>query len=307
MSPAEASAPEGRPATSEPTGRPATTEPAVQPEPDVRGRTGGLFASELGLVFRRRRNLVLLLALAAVPVLLGVAVKLASAPHPGEGPPFLDRVTQNGLFLAMTSLVVAIPFFLPLAVAVVAGDSVAGEASLGTLRYLLVAPAGRTRLLLVKFAVLAVFCLAAAAVIAVVGLLTGLALFPVGPVTLLSGTTVGYGTALTRAVLVTGYVAACLATFAAIGLFLSTLTEVPVAAMATALVLAIAAQILDTVPQVAAIHPYLFSHDWFAFGDLLRDPIALSGVRHGLVVQLAYAAVFGSLAWARFTTRDVLD
>ena len=71
---------------------------------------------------------------------------------PGRGPAFLDRITQNGLFVGVTAMLVSVPLFLPLTVGVVAGDTVAGEAGLGTLRYLLVAPAGRVRLLLVKYA-----------------------------------------------------------------------------------------------------------------------------------------------------------
>jgi ABC-2 type transport system permease protein len=113
-----------------------------------------LLRSELGLVFLRRRNLALLLVLAAVPVLLGIVLKVSS-PQPGgggDGPAFLGQVTGNGVFLAFLALVVELTLILPLSIAVVAGDSVAGEAGRGTLRYLLAVPAGRTRLLGIKFA-----------------------------------------------------------------------------------------------------------------------------------------------------------
>ena len=91
-------------------------------------------------------------ALAAIPVLLAVAVRVTSRrAATGRGPAFLGDITQNGLFVSLTALVVAIPLFLPLTVGVVAGDTIAGEAGLGTLRYLLVAPAGRVRLLVVKY------------------------------------------------------------------------------------------------------------------------------------------------------------
>ncbi len=76
---------------------------------------------------------------------------------PGQGPPFLDRVSHNGLFVAFTAMVVATPLFLPLTIAVVAGDTIAGEASTGTLRYLLIAPVNRARLLVVKFVGAAAF------------------------------------------------------------------------------------------------------------------------------------------------------
>ncbi len=105
--------------------------------------------------------------------------------------------------------------------------------------------------------------------------------------------------------LVTAYVAAMLLGVGAIGLFISTLTEVPMGAMAATSVLVIAAEIADAVPQISAIHPYLFTHYWLAFGDLLRTPIVGHDISRGLLSQLAYLAIFGSLAWARFTTKDI--
>ena len=83
-----------------------------------------------------------------------------------------------------------VPLFLPLTIGVVAGDTIAGEASHGTLRYLVIAPAGRLRLLGVKYAGCAAFCVAAALVVGIAGALIGMLLFPIGPVTLLSGATV---------------------------------------------------------------------------------------------------------------------
>ena len=125
----------------------------------VKGNLGlSLLASELSVLFRRRRTWAMLTAVALIPIFLAVAVRLSSQVLvPGEGPPFLDRVTQNGLFTGFTAMIVAIPLFLPLTVGVVAGDTIAGEAGQGTLRYLLVAPAGRIRLLLVKYAGAAAF------------------------------------------------------------------------------------------------------------------------------------------------------
>ena len=91
----------------------------------------------------------------------------------------------------------------------------------------------------------------------------------------------------------------------AIGLFVSTLTEVPLAAMATTAIIVVTVEILDAVPQIEAIHPWLFTDWWLSFGDLLRDPVPLDTMGRGLLVTAAYVVVFGSLAWARLTTRDV--
>lgn len=249
----------------------------------------------------------MLLALAAIPVLIAVAVRLSSAVPPGRGPAFLDRISQNGLFVGVTAMVVAVPLFLPLTVGVVAGDTLAGEAGQGTLRYLLAAPAGRGRLLLVKYAGAAAFAVAAPLTVALAGAGIGAALFPVGPVTLLSGDTIGVAEALGRLTLIAAYLAVSLLGLSAIGLFVSALTDVPVGAMAATVVLAVVSQVADALPQLDWLHPWLFSNRWLDFADLLRQPIGWESFGANAVLQGGYVAVFGALAYARFATKDVLS
>jgi ABC-2 type transport system permease protein len=260
----------------------------------------------MSALFRRTRIRVLLVVLFAIPVLLAVAVRLSGGPPAGNGPTFLDRVSHNGVFAALAGLTVTITFFLPLTVSVVAGDTIAGEASLGTLRYLLTRPAGRTRLLLVKAASTGVFCLAAAGTVAVGGLLAGAVLFPLGSLVSLSGTTMSLGSGIVRTLGAAGVVGVSLLGLAAIGVFVSTLTDVPVAAMAATVGLAVLSAILDSVSQVHALHPWLLTHYWLSFGDLLRAPVDWHNIIADFRLQAAYLAVFGLAAWARFTTRDVL-
>ena len=280
---------------------------AVVPR-DVPRLRGSLLVSELVTLFRRRRTQAILGVLAAVPILIAVAVRLSSGDGGGGGGPVLiDRITRNGLFVGVTALVVSIPLFVPLAIGVVAGDTIAGEANLGTLRYLLVAPAGRTRLLVVKYLGSAAFCLVAPLTVVLVGAGIGAALFPVGSVTLLSGDEVGVPESMLRALLVAGYVAVSMLGLSAVGLFVSTLTEIPVGAMAATVTLAITSQILDALPQVDWLHPYLMSHYWLSLGDLLRTPLSWDSFGSNAVLQAGYVLVFGALAWARLTTRDVLS
>ncbi|MFH8802537.1 ABC transporter permease [Streptomyces sp. NPDC017936] len=274
--------------------------------------TLGLFRSEFVTTLRRWRTLALLGVLAAVPVLVGIAVRIetgdGSAAGPrggGDGPAFMAQITNNGLFLVFTALAATLPFFLPMAVGVVAGDAIAGEASTGTLRYLLVAPAGRTRLLLAKYATAAAFCLLATLVVAGSALATGALLFPLGDLTTISGTRISFADGLLRALLIALVVAASLLGVAALGLFVSTLTGSGIAAMATTVGLLITVQILDQIPQLHAIQPYLFSHYWLSFADLVRDPVHWDELRKNLGLQALYVAVFGSAAWARFTAKDI--
>nr|WP_240721395.1 ABC transporter permease [Pseudarthrobacter sp. NamE5] len=266
-----------------------------------------LFWSELRVLFGRRRTWALLLALAAIPVLIAVAVRLSSAVPAGRGPAFLDRISQNGLFVAFTAMLVSVPLFLPLTVGVVAGDTIAGEANLGTLRYLLVAPTGRVRLLLVKYAGALAFCLAAPLTVGLAGAAIGAALFPVGPVTLLSGDVIEPPQAALRILLIAAYLAVSLAGLSAVGLFLSTLTVVPVGAMAATVVVSVVSQVLDQLPQLEWLHPWLFSHYWLGFGDLLRQPLLWDSFASNALLQAGYVAVFGALAYGRFVTKDILS
>lgn len=267
-----------------------------------RGAFARLLGSELRLIFRRRRNLALLIVLAGPPVLIGIAVK-TSAPHGGNG--FLSQITRNGLFLVYTALTVSLPLFLPLAVGVVAGDSIAGEAGGGTLRYLLTVPVGRARLLSAKALAVLVFVAAAVAVVAVSGLVTGAVLFGLRDLTLLSGDTVSLANGLLRTAMLTVYVVVALTGLVAIGMFISTLTEVPIAAMAATVAATIIVEVLDAVPQIGSVRSLLFTHDWLGFGELLRLDVDVRTLLGWSALQLGYVVVFGSLAWARFTTKDI--
>ena len=273
----------------------------------ARSGTLSLLGNELATQFRRWRTWAMLGALALIPILMAVAIRVVGGANPGRGPAFLDQITDNGLFVALAAMVVAIPLFLPLTVSVAAGDAIAGEASHGTLRYLLIAPAGRVRLLVVKYLAAAAFCLAATLTLLLAGILVGWALFPIGPVTLLSGAQVSVGEGMLRLLAIAGYVSVSLLGLSAIGLFFSTLTTVPIGAMAATAILAVAAQIVGAIPQLEALHPWLFTNLWLDFADLLRSPVVWDSFAGNAVLQAGYILVFGAAAIVRFTTKDVLS
>lgn len=265
-----------------------------------------LLGSELRLVFGRRRNQVGVGVLFGLVVLVGIALKVSAVRHPrSPAGDLMSAVAGNGIFLGFAGLSIEIALFLPLAVAVLAGDAIAGEANQGTLRYLLIAPVARARLLVVKAVSLAIGSLVGAAVVAISGLVTGAVLFGVGPLTTLSGTKLGVGDGLLRLLLAVVYVAAGLTALAMIGLFISTLTEQPIAATVVTAMASTLLWILDAVPQLDWLHPWLLVDRWMSFIDLLRDPVFTDRMVAGLWVDAAYAAVFLFLAWLRFRNKDV--
>jgi ABC-2 type transport system permease protein len=246
------------------------------------------FRSELRLVFGRWRNLAMLAVVVILPIAFGVLFRLTinsgSGNTGGGGPAFLNQLAGNGVFLALVVLTFMLLLLLPLVTAVISGDSIAGEAGLGTLRGLLTVPAGRTRLLTVKYAVIVTFSLVSCLLVAGVSLVMGLLLFPTGPVTTLSGTTISLGSGVLRVLVIALY---------------------SIGAMAALLILVIGSEIADQVPQLSGIHPYLPTHFWSSWDGLFRDPVDVSGMQHGLLSFLVYFVIFGGIAWARLNSADV--
>ena len=260
--------------------------------------------SELKIIFGRRRNIAGMGVLAALPVILAVSIRLSSSGQ-GGGPEFISGIAGNGLFVAFAALALELPLFLPLAVSAISGDSVAGEANLGTLRYLLAIPAGRTRLLVIKYLAIVIFAFAATFLVALVGTIMGLALFGGGDMTLLSGAQTSMADGVWRLVLSSLYLAAQFSALGAIGLFVSTLTEQPIGATIAIVLVNVLMFILDSIAQLDWLHPWLLTHWWTAFGDLLRDPIATESIQRGLITAVVYAGTFWLAAWARLSTKDI--
>ena len=240
-------------------------------------------------------------------VIIARACALAAGPSGGDGPTFLDQVTHNGVFAALAGLTVTLPIFLPLAVAIVAGDTIAGEANLGTLRYLLVRPAGRTRLLAVKAVTVAVFCLAATFVVAVAGLVAGVAPLPdraghdaVGRHAVAGdrhGAHRRRRRARRRCRCSAWPPSACSSRRS------PTCRSARWRPRSASFILS---GVLDAVPQVSAPSTRGCSPTTGCRSATCCAPRRVGRHRQNLGLQLLYVAVFGSLAWARFTTKDVL-
>ena len=261
--------------------------------------------SELRIIFGRRRNQAGLTVLALVPIVIAIAVKASVPTDRGGGPDFFASITGNGLFVALAALTIELTLFLPLAVATISGDSIAGEANLGSLRYLLTVPVGRTRLLAVKFLAISIFSFLAPLLVAVVGAIAGLLLFGGGDMTLLSGSQISLADATLRLLLTTCYLAAGFAALGAVGLFVSTLTEQPIAAMIAVVILNVTMFILDSLPQLSWLHPWLLTHWWTSFGDFFRNPISWTDPARGVLTAAGYALTFWLAAWASLGSKDI--
>jgi len=264
-----------------------------------------MFLVEIGKSLHRVRTWVFALGLAALAIL--PVVILATSPGASGGPVFFDQIRHSGMFAALTVIALIQPFFLPLGTALLSGEAIAAEAAGGTLRYLVTRPVGRVRLVLHKYASVVAQVGAAVVWVIVVGLVAGGVAFGYGRLPTLSGTTLGPGVAALRIAASGAYAVAGMAGLAAIGMFLSTLTDSGLGAAVATMALAIASQIVDGLSSLHAVHPYLFSHGWFAFVGLFRSPVEWADILRGLFVDAVYVAIFvGAALWV-FWRKDVVS
>ena len=257
-----------------------------------------LLGSEIGLMLSKWRNRIGMVVLALVPVIMTIAINQ-------QGQAEVVAGLTNGLSIPLLALIAESAMFLPLALAMLSGDSIAGEANQGTLRYLLSVPVGRTRLLFIKYASLMIASIIGVLIVIVVGGVLGVAFFGAGPSATLSGGQISFADTLGRLLLAGAYICLMLWAIAAIGLFLSTLVDQPMAVTVGVMVLVVMMWILLTVPQLDWLHPWLITYRMQAFIDVMREPMYFAEISKGALVALGYILVFGSAAWARFTSKDI--
>jgi ABC-2 type transport system permease protein len=270
-----------------------------------------MISVELIKMLRRPRTWLIIGMLIALPTLVAVLLAITDlGPRPGTGPPFLSAVLSDGTLFPLAALGVVLPLLLPIAVAVLGGDAIAGESQMGTLRYLLVRPVGRTRLLLAKLVTVVAFVLLAIFIVAAVSYAEGRLLLGRAPATgtvSLSGSTLTEQELAWRTALALGYMIISMLGVAAIALFFSTLTRSAIGAALGTVGMLVASTVLLGLDAANVLHPFLPTRHWLAFVDLFRDPILWRDVIRGLLVQLGYLAVFTLAAWANFSTKDIDD
>jgi ABC-2 type transport system permease protein len=280
-----------------------------------------LIGIEWSKQFRRRRTYLTLGAVAGFSVVLTVALAAAGpgqVEYVGDLPLVLVPRT-SGLSVALIALASTMKFFLPLAVALFAGEAVAGEAGWGSLRYVMARPVSRTRVLWSKasvaggLSVIAVVVLAATAALAgtlafgwhALPIIDGAASRPGHPVaaTLLPGTVLG------TLALSTVYVVVGMTSIFAVAFFLSTTTRRPLVAVAGGIGLTIVSRIFnaDYLPGVSVVNKFMPNNDIDLWNHLFVRPVSTEGFVHFALVQAAYVVVFMGLAQWWFTRKDILE
>ena len=242
-----------------------------------------MIAVELAKLVRSRRTWVTIAIIDALPTLVAVLLAVTDiAPRPGTGPAFLSAVLTDGTLYPLAAIAIVLPLFLPAAVAITAGDAIAGEAQQGTLRYVLIRPVGRTRLLVAKLVAVMAFVLLTLLVVAATAYVLGVLLL--GDQTTASTVTTTFsGTSLTTPQLIAAHRVSrwstpCCRCSASPRSRCSSRPCVrsPLAAAMGTLALLIGSSLLLTLDAAHGLQPYLVTRYWLVVRRPLPrpDPVA---------------------------------
>ena len=262
---------------------------------------------ELYKLVRQRRTFLGLGATALVPVLFVAAIEITQrGPDAGEAP-FAAQLQDNGLVVPLMTLGFATFVLLPLVVAFVAGDSIAGEVSAGTLKTILGRSVGRTGLFFSKAAAVAVYCLVVPAVLVGVGLVAGYLANGFEPLAGLGGVPISVGRGIALVWAGAGLVALPLMGLSAVAVFLSVTTHNSLGSGVGAVVLVLLLRLASSLGLAGPLDPFLLTSQFEAWLNLTRDPIAWEPIIRSVWVSFIWTTAFLLAAWSVFVRRDVLS
>ena len=262
---------------------------------------------ELRRQFKRRRTVGVLALMVALPLILIGALQLGGAEEAEENSRvnLVDVATASGLNLTLFVLFATTGFFLVVVFALFFGDTVASEASWGSLRYALATPVPRSRLLRQKWLAALVLSVGSLVTVVAVAVIAGGIAFGFGNVVTPVGIALDQGTAFVRLAGMVGYLAIHLLVVGSLAFWLSTVTDAPLAAVGGAVFTTVVFAVLEQVEQLGAVRDWFPTAFNYAWTDLLQTPVDSVDLFRGVVQGLAYSAVFTALAFRHFARRDV--
>lgn len=274
-----------------------------------------LIRQELYKIFRRPRTYIAFAIVAAVALIIEAAML-------ADGQAFIDFVLTginesfdvqgniiNGYlitYIILQSLIVHIP----LLVALVAGDAIAGEAGNGTLRLLLTKPISRSEVIIAKFISALIYTLLLLVWLAVISLFLSLAIFGEGDmINLKSGQFVmllkndimwRYGCAF-------GYAALAMSSVAAMSVFLSVFAENSIGPIISTMGIIVFFTIISNLglPSFELIKPWLMTTHMIAWKGFFSDPVPYKAIFNSGLVMAVYTIFFVFASILVFNKKDI--
>ena len=275
-----------------------------------------LLHTEMIKAVRRTRTYVIALGLIALPTVIVFALNARGDHGPGSrggnGEGLFRLADQSGLLVPAAVLSIMSGFLLVVIAGTFAGDSVAGDAGWGSLRYLLMRPVPRGRLLVAKATVAGALIWASTLLVALAALIGGVVVFGAHAVTVptvigtgVSGFQLGTSALLLRVLLAAGYVAFGFTALLALGTFFSTLTDSAAGAIGATVGVYIVSEILDAITQFGQVRYGFPTHYQGVWETMFTQNRFSTEMLVGIVVQVAYLVVFGTAALLWFRRKDI--
>jgi ABC-2 type transport system permease protein len=186
-----------------------------------------------------------------------------------------------------------------------AGDTVASEASWSTLRYLLIAPVPRRRLLTIKLAVALLLSFVSILILVGFSYLVGLIAFGSGNLATPTAGVFSNSEALWRMSIISVYIFITLLFAAGIAFLLSVLTDVPLGAVGGAVVIVIVSNILDAIDALGDLRQWLPTDYGAAWIGALNREIDWTGMSRGVAYSVVSFIIFITIAYLRFDRKDI--
>ncbi len=257
----------------------------------------------------RRRTQLALGFMVLLPLIVLLAFEFGSGDDDDNGggqfSSLVDLATSGGLNFALFSIFVSASFLLVVVVALFCGDTVASEASWGSLRYLLAIPVPRARLLGVKLIVALMYSAVALLTLAGTALLLGTVRYGWHPLGSTIAAEIPAGAGLLRLLGILGYLAVTMLVVAGLAFLLSVTTDAALGAVGGAVLLWILSGILDQIEALGVIRNFLPTHYSDAWLGLLSTPMQTDDLVRGSISAVAYATIFWGMAFWRFTRKDI--
>jgi ABC-2 type transport system permease protein len=284
----------------------AQTAEATNPPDTAKPLKTLTVGTEIRRQLTRRRTRLTFGLLVLLPFVLVAAFELGSDGD-AQQQSFIDLATSGAANFTVFTLAVSSAFLLTVVVALFCGDTIASEASWGSLRYLLAIPVPRSRLLAVKLLVGLLSSFTALVVLAVTAFVVGLVAFGWHPLRTPLGDSIPPGAALARTAGMAAFLAVTLLIVAGLAFLLSVSTDAPLGAVGGAVLLVIVSDILDQIDALGVVRNVLPTHFGTGWQGWFADPVQLESMTKGTISALLYATAFVAFGWWRFLRKDVLS
>jgi ABC-2 type transport system permease protein len=275
-----------------------------------------LLKIELYKIFKKPRTYISFIAITAIILIIQGALYIDGETYTKFAMQGLESSFSiqgnilNGYLIAFIILQTLL-IQVPLLVALVTGDLIAGEAGMGTLRWILTKPITRTQLILTKFAAGSIYTILLLLWMALIALGGSILLFGVGDMVILKSQEIiilPANDVLWRYLSAFSLASLALLSVASLSFYLSQFADNAIGPIVATMAIIIISTILSTmdIPLFSTIKPYLFTTHMVAWKKFFDNPIPTHKIIRSAIILSTYTLTFLALTLIQFRKKDIL-